>query len=959
MPKLTFQSPFPKINNIFLLVDAPFFQKETDSSYGEQSKDSDPSAYHILHPGILKTLATTSSIEDYRSVIDDLTVEIKRLKVQLKKYKKTVPESLKKDALFEVRVHRLSKRKKRELESTLREFAISLRGTSTSGASSNNLVTSSGRGERPTDSLVTGSKDTSSRRRLPEDSAYASMSNTGRAVSGMPVDASNSSLLVASRPGLRGKARTAEQKVQSYLDGVPEGLYPRQIVLSEKDKQKVVVKRLEMLFTGRSGRPGQLEVDEGNLSKAPILPSDSTRAKSLINFQPPNSRQAPMLKPDAVFHKKGNLREQAGSTSASAYDPTESGAITSRSGNVNCENLPSSGSGSGNGNGNGPGSGSGIGNRSTRSSKRGAQPSPAMHIITDDQRATLLSELDPDRIQPPAENLEYMRHLGLAPPPDLSQTVYSSEDVAPDADGWVWLNLLCNMAQLHILNVTPSFIRKSVVNRSTKFQISPCGQKIRWRGGTEGTQFSSDSSGQNSGQSRSTDEEASADSGSSTQPKKKKIQNPTLSGGTISGEGSSNSRNLRVSSRLHHSSSSNFHYKPMFVRQGSSTEQTSDECVSLDVNSNGNSFSRWGSSGLGGSPGTHGRRVDGSIVYYDGAPFCTDLSRNPPTTVSPTPSSVINTDSISPFSRPANERTSSGSLLPYRPLSDRTLLAQPPASPDLMDIDKKDYGSFFDINHDNSSENGGNDSDLFEWHCVPSHPMRPRVEQLTASGLGGVTPGDNFLVLVETRRPKLGGNRSEGFGALHASKHQQPIEDATETIISRIANMSTSPTRPHLRVSLPLEHQAEATVDVQYLSSQTRVLEPSPLPPPATYQPPFSSDESNDTMMDLDYSEDADESSELVQLPDNDREELLSRLANPHLSPNTSDDDETLSSGDEEDEVDPDTEAGYDASNNSDPNVQTRETGFSRAGSLAATVGEGADTQLSSTEGADEAIDMS
>lgn len=30
----------------------------------------------------------------------------------------------------------------------------------------------------------------------------------------------------------------------------------------------------------------------------------------------------------------------------------------------------------------------------------------------------------------------------------------SLSDSAPDADGWIYLNLLCNLAQLHIINVT-------------------------------------------------------------------------------------------------------------------------------------------------------------------------------------------------------------------------------------------------------------------------------------------------------------------------------------------------------------------------------------------------------------------------------------------------------------------------------------------------------------------------
>src|SRR5690349_15516782 len=91
-----------------------------------------------------------------------------------------------------------------------------------------------------------------------------------------------------------------------------------------------------------------------------------------------------------------------------------------------------------------------------------------------------------------------------------------------DADGWVYLNLLCNLAQLHIINVTPAFIRAAVSEKSTKFQLSPDGQKIRWRGGTHGTRFSSDS-GNNSSKERSSDGDDSSAQSAEGHGKKRKL----------------------------------------------------------------------------------------------------------------------------------------------------------------------------------------------------------------------------------------------------------------------------------------------------------------------------------------------------------------------------------------------------------------------------------------------------
>jgi RNA:NAD 2'-phosphotransferase (TPT1/KptA family) len=92
--------------------------------------------------------------------------------------------------------------------------------------------------------------------------------------------------------------------------------------------------------------------------------------------------------------------------------------------------------------------------------------------------------------------MKYFRHLGLVPPElILTTSARPNDDVRPDAEGWVYLNLLCNMVQLQTANVTPDFICKAVLGMSARFQLSPDGRKIRWHGGTDGTELNSDSSG--------------------------------------------------------------------------------------------------------------------------------------------------------------------------------------------------------------------------------------------------------------------------------------------------------------------------------------------------------------------------------------------------------------------------------------------------------------------------------
>src|SRR6478736_10420702 len=86
--------------------------------------------------------------------------------------------------------------------------------------------------------------------------------------------------------------------------------------------------------------------------------------------------------------------------------------------------------------------------------------------------------------------MNYIRHLDLLSP-DILPGQQSIQDIHLNAEGWVSLNLLYNLAQLHLINVTPDFVRSAVLEISTKFQLSTDGHKIRWRGGSKDTKFSS------------------------------------------------------------------------------------------------------------------------------------------------------------------------------------------------------------------------------------------------------------------------------------------------------------------------------------------------------------------------------------------------------------------------------------------------------------------------------------
>ncbi|KAJ6441029.1 frequency clock protein-like protein [Purpureocillium lavendulum] len=839
------ENPSATFDNNTMDVDPPFFQKESDSSnedkaYGRQQ--------YLAAPPRL-TGAESSSADEYRSVIDDLTVEIQKLKDELKRYKQMGPDMLRKEKLFEIKIHGLPKRKRRELEATLRDFTASLEESP--DASSSQRKKSSKRASRDNMYSASGSaskhaSSSSGSNARPADSAYASMS-TG----------ANSSGTSLSRPPNNSRAKTSEQKVENYLKDIPEGLYPRHVVMTMKEKKKLVVRRLEQLFTGKmGGRPAAQKraappegLEAGGGALAPVV-TGSKLHNDQRSHQPAGlatavepSREARILPQERQQSGHGGKNSRSrdnGSASNSNGDQTESG-----------------------GNGN---------------SSSGANISPTNMPPLPEQRPTHPKDLDPDRVQIPSENMEYIRHLGLVPPELLAEESQFTEDVQPDAEGWVYLNLLCGLAQLHMINVTPSFVRSAVAGLSTKFQLSPDGRKIRWRGGSEGTKFSSDSSGDNSQRSPDTDD--SHDPKKAVSRKRQKTGNST-GDDYHSGNSSKNRSKLELQ---HFGSSDSFHYKPMFAQQespngGSSPEDTLSSFGPVDDSNLGES--RWGLSGSG-TTGRRKRRHDGAIIYYSGAPFCTDLSGDPGDVSPATYMLSSGQDREDPpveFTRPTLSRSNSGSSLNWRPLIDG--LKRHDES--TMDIDSMEEPPGL------SGDSGNELTDVDLEPNWSSEQQYMEMVSLEPCGLGGVVPEDHFMVLVTTQRPK-------DVKALAPTFQRNNTDEATDGIICRLATMSTSSPGP--MAAATAKPTSESTVEIDYVSGRIKRLPPVPLPPPAIFFPPFSTDGSSDA--DDDFESDADDS-EIES-----SEELMSRRANPHHSDGYPDGVD-LSSGDEDGE-DPDDE---------------------------------------------------
>ncbi|KIW75258.1 hypothetical protein Z517_12032 [Fonsecaea pedrosoi CBS 271.37] len=366
--------------------------------------------------------------DELRGVIDDLTVENKKLKHLLRNWQaRSSPTSSNPDRVVEVRLHGLPAEKKRELEDLLKKFATSLNGDSASQPSS------SGPMEKSASSVgyaavpaVKGLQDPNA-----TDSGYASISNSGMQ------STSRSSGLRLREPVSKSKK---ESDIESYLHDIPDSLFPRETVsVSENAKMVLVVQRLEELFTGKRAAPGEhsLPVQQQKISRSAA---------------------------------KADRREDQRLNRASRVEGTREAHILPHDSRINFDAIEASGHPQWNQ------SGSEQSSAEVRSIPFSESPG------SPDQRPTRPLDLDIHRAQVAADNIEYIRHLGMSSP-------QFDDDTDSKEQPWLYLNLLVSMAQLHTLNVTPAFVRKAVKQLSTKFELSKDGHKLRWIGRTPQVEY--------------------------------------------------------------------------------------------------------------------------------------------------------------------------------------------------------------------------------------------------------------------------------------------------------------------------------------------------------------------------------------------------------------------------------------------------------------------------------------
>ncbi|CEF76214.1 unnamed protein product [Fusarium graminearum] len=258
-----------------------------------------------------------------------------------------------------------------------------------------------------------------------------------------------SSITPLSHPILTS-TQSSKNEVEDYLRDIPDGLYPQRAIMTDRERKSLVVRRLEQLFTGRDYiadtlktpfvRPGGSFIMVGDVGDGQVTDQSPTHELPTDRHEP--IREARILPLEQRVHTRGNDSHLRNSVSPS--HPCKDSINT---GGNDEDSVP----------------------------------------------ATRPCDLDPDRAQVPCENMDYIRYLDLLPAELLSRQ-QSSQGVDLDAEGWVSLNLLYNLAQLHLINVTPDFVRSAVSENSTILQLSTDGHKVLWQGGSKDTSSSSYSS---------------------------------------------------------------------------------------------------------------------------------------------------------------------------------------------------------------------------------------------------------------------------------------------------------------------------------------------------------------------------------------------------------------------------------------------------------------------------------
>ena len=803
-----------------LLDDPPFYLNEKTYSGGHSAcaVHSDGSSFNLSTPGqptaptkslLAQMEANESNSEDFRGVIDDLTIQNKKLRRKLKQYERLHGSHLQKEKLFEVRIHGLAPHRKRELEEMLRSFASN--SEELHETSLFNLGTFKASAPALLHHTTSSSSTSYSKGSKPIDSAYASMSGqTG---------ISHNQSQDHPHKDTQAQSLSRQQNVKSYLHDISETLLPKHsLPMSERAKSKLVVRRLEQIFTGKraagrvAGRHSQ-SYQQQEVSQSAAQADRIGLEAHGRKFHPVREsvREARILPKHAELKvgslSKANLATQQSQQSVDSRGrkPVKEGMREARMSLGFAESQIDSSSETN------------LSGQQSRQSTDGEDSRSryprASRGVTPDQRPTRPLDLDIHRAQVPSENIEYIRHLGLASPT-------AALDADPDSDnGWVFLNLLTNMAQLHTLNVTPEFIRQAVADVSSKFELSANGTKVRWQGGSDGTKMSSDSDeSDDTGNWKFTDTSAPvgkqgslADVPSRAGLEDIREPNSALPFPTIGLPAAPEVGAKRRPVYLEQPNDvDKFNYKPLFFH-GAASEDDDDSAHATNSVSTFDPIEN--ATGL--NSGSHGVREsevklrkqnpeNGPIIFYNKARFCTDLSGDS--------SSAMHDEAA--YCRFTQEPV--GCL--QHPDSERLDESESDFVPDRDNLTDS-----MDLDFDNTVTTRSA-LDLEDLRSSISDLSAPSPIPMECSGLDHIRPEDNFMVKVQVRHKR---------GKKQGSRAQSPFSSPRSQIRRLLHSRPRGSTNAFREAKdIPHSQPDHGPIKSEIISTVKIDMPPSSLPPP-------------------------------------------------------------------------------------------------------------------------------
>lgn len=597
-------------------------------------------------------------------------------------------------------------------------------------------------------------------RPIPVDSAYASNS-----VSEMLWQTSH-------QPGYpSGKrsppcANTKNENVRSFIEDIPQFAIPsRPSELPQDAKKSMIVRRLEEVFTGKSAtcsRPEFSQLQQEVADTAAKVENCAREARG-HNIMLEGSREARIL-PNGIMcvdrtvesHSRTDLRDPFGSTELNKED-------------------------------------------------------------TLDQRPTRPMDLDPCRTQNGADNMEYIRHLGLASP-------LRRPDTSDQCGGWVYLNLLISMAQLHRFSVTPGFIREAIADIGCNLELSPDGHQVRWRG--VGQLCSAGSNNEKSCLSHLFGSLSDPDANS------KRIGHTVISDDAL--EASLCRRDYNV---LRDTSTDIIACTPIIdhstpwkgdprlndddmVLSSQPTEECTQE-VSKTISACPSTNS-WGAS----AHRSNHESQCGLMIFYKNAMFCTDLSGN----------SRDNPVSNADYTRYVKQPLGHGQCRTGDEIGTPEQPEQPPSTLTNSVPISVEYNS-------NATSDTGLDFPDIESLSLQSDADDVEPLPFEASGLGGVQPKDNFLVDVAMQHSRA--KQPSTWLSPFSRKSLRRIHHRTS---SASAAALADPRSTSCRIN-------QSRTEERLLSTRTTNLPPSSLPQPSYVGLPFSSSDSDDSDLDDDDDE--------------------------------------------------------------------------------------------------------